>query len=62
MLVLTRKPGERILIGEGPDQIIIEVRKIVSENRVSIGVKAPQVVPISRDEHKEKQSEHHNPR
>ena len=46
MLVLTRKQGQRLLIGGG---IIVTVKKIRG-NAVSIGVEAPPDVPVIRDE------------
>ena len=46
MLVLTRKIGESILIGEG-----IEVRVVgVNGKKVRLGMTAPSDVPILRDE------------
>jgi carbon storage regulator len=46
MLVLTRKPGEKVRIG---DDITLEVLQ-VSGNRVRIAFAAPARVPIRRDE------------
>ncbi len=46
MLVLSRKEGERIVIG---DQITLVVSK-VSGNRVTIGIEAPKDVKITRGE------------
>ncbi|SEF99784.1 carbon storage regulator, CsrA [Caloramator fervidus] len=46
MLVLTRKQGESILIGEGIEIKIIEV----SKNEVKIGIQAPRDVKIVRKE------------
>lgn len=46
MLVLTRKPGERIVID---NDIVIEVLE-VQGNRIRIGVQAPQGVTILRSE------------
>jgi len=50
MLVLTRKSGERILVG---NDIVVEVRGI-AENKVRIGVEAPQSTKILREELAEK--------
>ncbi len=44
MLVLSRKPGERIVIGAGIEIAIVEVRG----GRVRIGVEAPDDVRIQR--------------
>ena len=46
MLVLTRKMGEEIVIG---DNIKLVVSRIAG-NRVTIGIKAPGNVPILRGE------------
>lgn len=46
MLVLSRKPGERILIG---DEIAITVVRI-GPNTVRIGIDAPRDMNIVRDE------------
>jgi len=46
MLVLTRKNGELISIGDG-----IQIKVIsVSNNRVKIGIEAPREVPVRRGE------------
>lgn len=49
MLVLSRKPGERIMIGEGKDQIIISL-VVMEHGRVKIGIEAPRHVPVYREE------------
>ncbi|MHB1035841.1 MAG: carbon storage regulator [Pirellulales bacterium] len=46
MLVLSRKTGERILIGGG---IAVTVVRI-SQNSVRIGIEAPPETPILREE------------
>jgi carbon storage regulator len=46
MLVLTRKAGERIFIGDG---VMVEVVEIQG-NRVRIGIQAPTDVAILRQE------------
>jgi carbon storage regulator len=46
MLVLTRKIGERITIGE--DVVLTVVH--IDNNRVRLGIEAPRSVPIWRSE------------
>src|SRR5580693_4202926 len=46
MLILTRRPGERVVIG---DDILITVMG-VSGHTVRLGIAAPQGVPIYREE------------
>jgi carbon storage regulator len=46
MLVLTRKVGERIIIGDG---IVVTVTA-VHRNQVRIGIEAPRVMPVLRGE------------
>ncbi len=49
MLVLSRKPGERILIG---DRIVVTVVRI-APGVVRLGVEAPENTPIIREELRE---------
>jgi carbon storage regulator len=49
MLVLTRRQGERIIIGEGAERIEIMVTRIDGD-KVRIGIEAPRHVPIRREE------------
>lgn len=46
MLLLSRKPGQSIVIGE---DIVVTI-VAVDRNRVQIGIKAPNYVPIYRQE------------
>ena len=46
MLVLTRKPGERILIGDDIQVTILDVRG----DGVRVGIDAPRGIRIQRDE------------
>jgi carbon storage regulator CsrA len=46
MLVLTRKVGERIMIGNG---IVVTVTS-VHRNQVRIGIEAPRSMPVLRAE------------
>lgn len=53
MLVLSRKEGERIIVGGNIEIIITEV----SGNRVRVGVSAPSEIAIRRGELEELHSE-----
>ena len=46
MLVLSRKPGERVLVGEDIEVVVLEVEG----DRVKLGFTAPRYVPICRAE------------
>lgn len=46
MLVLQRKKGERIRIGDDITVIVVEVRG----DKVRLGIEAPKDVPVHRDE------------
>ena len=46
MLVLSRKLGEKIMIGEN---IVVTVVKI-DRNQIRLGIEAPQDVPVFREE------------
>ena len=46
MLVLTRKPGERIVIGEDITVTVLEVQG----NRIRLGIEAPKEIPVMREE------------
>ena len=46
MLVLSRKRGEGIVIGDGVEVTVLEV----SGNRVKLGIAAPAEMPIHREE------------
>lgn len=46
MLVLSRKVGEKIMIGHS---IVITVLEVVG-GRVRLGIEAPESVPVFRDE------------
>ena len=46
MLIITRRPGERIMLG---DDTSIHIMEIVGNN-VRVGVDAPRSVPIYREE------------
>ena len=46
MLVLSRKTGERVLVGEDIEVVVLEVEG----DRVKLGFTAPRYVPICRAE------------
>jgi len=46
MLVLTRKSGEVIRIGEDIKVVIVEVK----DNQVKLGIQAPNACPVHREE------------
>jgi carbon storage regulator len=46
MLIITRRPGEKIMVG---DDVVIEVIE-VSGSSVRIGIAAPKSIPVYREE------------
>ncbi|WP_350494689.1 carbon storage regulator [Roseiconus lacunae] len=46
MLVLSRRDGEKIVIGGGIEVVLIHSRK----GRASIGIEAPKDLPVDREE------------
>ena len=46
MLIITRKPGEKIMLG---DDIVVHVMEIVG-NSVRVGIEAPRSIPVYREE------------
>jgi carbon storage regulator len=46
MLVLSRKPGEAIVIGDGIEVVVLDA----NGGRVKLGVVAPAEVPVHREE------------
>lgn len=46
MLVLARKVGQKIVIGDGIEVTIVEIR----DEQVRIGISAPRSVPVHRKE------------
>ena len=51
MLVLTRKVGERIIIG---DNIVVTLMGVESRNGARIGIDAPDDVAVDREEIRER--------
>jgi carbon storage regulator len=49
MLVLSRKVGEKIVIGEGVGKITVTVVEI-DGNKIRLGIEAPRDVPVHRHE------------
>ena len=50
MLVLSRRQGERVLIGREIEVTVLEVRR----NRVKLGFRGPAEIPIHREELQQK--------
>jgi carbon storage regulator len=46
VLIITRRAGERIMVG---DDIVVEIMEIVG-NSVRVGIAAPRSVPVYREE------------
>jgi len=46
MLILQRRPGERVVIGTGPGAVILTVLGIDRGKRARIAVEAPAGVPV----------------
>jgi carbon storage regulator len=46
VLIITRRPGEKIMLG---DDVVIEVME-VSGSSVRVGIQAPKSVPVYREE------------
>jgi carbon storage regulator len=46
MLIVTRRPGEKIMVG---DDIVVHVMEIVG-NSVRVGIEAPRSVTVYREE------------
>lgn len=46
MLIITRRPGERIMLG---DDITVHVMEIVG-NSARVGIEAPRSLPVYREE------------
>jgi carbon storage regulator len=46
MLIITRRPGEKIMIG---DDVVVEVIE-VNGSSVRIGIAAPKSIPVYREE------------
>lgn len=49
MLVLTRYPGQKIIIGSGKDAIHIRVLSNQGK-KVTLGITAPRDIPVHREE------------
>ena len=47
MLIITRRAGERIMVGD--DVVVVEIMEIVG-NSVRVGISAPRSVPVYREE------------
>ena len=49
MLIISRKPNQDILIGDGEEQITLRVIEVRGES-VRLGISAPKHVPVHRQE------------
>jgi carbon storage regulator len=49
MLVLSRKTGETLIIGEGDNEVVLTINRI-SGNRVTLGLEAKRSVKFVRGE------------
>lgn len=57
MLILTRKAGERIVIGEGENRVVIEFVGFDGRRRARIGVEAANEIKVLREEITKKDDE-----
>lgn len=48
-LVVSRRSGQRIVIGQGPDAIIVTITDVRGD-KVRVGIRAPRDVKIRREE------------
>jgi carbon storage regulator len=46
MLIITRRPGEKVMVG---DDVVVHVLEVVG-NSVRVGIEAPRSVPVYREE------------
>ena len=46
MLIITRRPGEKVMVG---DDVVVHVLEVVGHS-VRIGIEAPRSVPVYREE------------
>ena len=49
MLVLSRNEGERIVVGEGENRVVICLVRLDGQ-RAKIGIEAPKNMPVHREE------------
>lgn len=47
MLVITRKAGQRVFIG---DNIVVSIGRVLPDGRVRLCIEAPQEVKVAREE------------
>lgn len=46
MLILTRKVGEKLMIGDDIEVVVLSAKG----NQVRIGISAPEIMPVHREE------------
>lgn len=60
MLILSRKVGEAIRIGDGPDAVVITLVTIKSRQAVRIGITAPRNISVVRSEIAHRYQQNHS--
>lgn len=50
MLILTRRVGESIVIGDGDNAVTVHVLESRGSNQLRIGIDAPRSMPVYRSE------------
>ena len=46
MLIITRRPGEKVMVG---DDVVVHILEVVGHS-VRVGIEAPRSVPVYREE------------
>lgn len=49
MLILTRKLGQTLIIGEGENEIRLTITKVIG-TRITLGIEAPRHISVDREE------------
>ena len=48
MLVLSRRYGQVVVIGSGPNRVTVQILGVDREGKVSLGFDAPKHIPVNR--------------